>query len=386
MRKVAIVTNQIPDFRYPVFRRLMADPALQLRIFLSAPLARSSANARAHLPLVASKTFRFRFTIHHREVDTVQHDEFGIPVALWRDLLKFRPDAIVTGDYGLRSVLCLGVARLLKIPVVLWSEETTYSARGRTRLQHWVRRFLSRRVDAFLAWGRPASDYVESLGVERQRLYRCHQAVDNEFWMSRAATLNRTQERSTFGFDDKVFLLVGQLIPRKGIVNFLDAWDRMPDEAKSVARAVIVGDGELAQMLRELVTTRGLTNVTFVGPLPPTELVRYYVAADVFVFPSLEDVWGMVVNEALCCGLPVLASKFAGASQELVAGRNVGEIVDPTDIAAFSRHLCEWALRPPAIPINACRDVVAPLNAEESSNAIAGMLQSLLGSPRAAPA
>jgi glycosyltransferase involved in cell wall biosynthesis len=252
-------------------------------------------------------------------------------------------------------------------------------------LQHLVRRFLSRRVDAFLAWGVPASEYVESLGVERQRLYRCHQVVDNEFWMSRAATLDRARERSDLGFDRKIFLFVGQLIPRKGVVNLLRAWDRMLPEAKSAARLVIVGEGELAPMLRELATSRAI-DATFAGRLPPTELIRYYVAADAFVFPSLEDVWGMVVNEALCCGLPVLASRFAGASQELVAGRNVGEIFDPLDIETFAARLAEWALRPPAISAAACHDVIAPLNATQSSAAIAQMLQTLLNiDPRLSP-
>src|SRR4051812_40650642 len=96
-RKVAIVTNQVPDIRYPVFRRLMADPDLWLEIFLSGPLSRSSANAQAQLPLVASKTWSFRFTIQHREVGTIQRDEVGIPIGLWRDLLRFRPDVIVSG-------------------------------------------------------------------------------------------------------------------------------------------------------------------------------------------------------------------------------------------------------------------------------------------------
>lgn len=78
-----------------------------------------------------------------------------------------------------------------------------------------------------------------------------------------------------------------------------------------------------------VVRTRAIPNIMFVGPQDPEALARWYSVADVFVFPSLVDVWGLVVNEAMACGLPVLASKYAGASQELVRDGEWGSCLIP---------------------------------------------------------
>jgi glycosyltransferase involved in cell wall biosynthesis len=172
-----------------------------------------------------------------------------------------------------------------------------------------------------------------------------------------------------------VFLLVGRVLPLKGFARFLEAWSLLSSTQHSQAMAVIVGDGESLPELKQLAQRLGITNVRFAGKQPREELARYYAAADVFVFPSQVDVWGLVVNEALCFGLPVLASRYAGASQALIADEGVGQLFDPLDQVEFVNQLCRWVDTPPQKNPVRAREILSEQTFEHSVQAIDSMLQ-----------
>lgn len=374
-RRVAVVTNCIPVYRYPVFQRLAASGQNQWQFFLSLPPQHSCEDARNNLPLHFTFGFNPWFKSTHSHVRSVQREQLSIPISLVADLLKFRPDLIISGDFGLRSLACWFVGRLLSVPVVIWSEEIATSAKGRTKPQQWLRRFLIPRAAAFLAWGAPAENYLRSMSVAPEKIHRCCQAVDNDFWITQSRQLDRDMVRRQLGFKGTVFLLVGRLVERKGFRNFLNAWQGLSSNAKARSMAVIVGSGEQNDELRQLAGDAHMHNVVFAGPQSSAKLVSYYVAADVLVFPSLEDVWGMVVNEALCCGLPVIASKYAGASQELVADRGTGSVIDPVDVEGFTRCLEAWSDTTPSVLSDHCRTVAMTVNQETSVKEIAKLLR-----------
>ena len=349
--RVAVVTNCIPQYRYPVFKRVIADTPSRWRFFLSSSSAQTCTDAQRNLPITFCLGLnpQFRNTLHR--VGATQREHLPIPLTLPWHLLAYRPNVIVSGDYGPRSLLCWAIARITGARFIIWSEEISSSAQGRSRLQAFMRRFLIRRADAFLPWGQPAASYLRSMGVAEHTIYKCQQAIDNDYWVSRARSLDRRSVRASKGFCGRVFLLVGRLVERKGFANFLRAWAKLPCAARSQCMAVIVGSGEQERELRQLANDLRLSNVRFDGAKFGDELLPYYVGADVLVFPSLEDVWGLVVNEALCCGLPVLASKYAGASQELIAGpeADADNLFDPVDIDAFARAIGRWVHDGPAI-------------------------------------
>jgi glycosyltransferase involved in cell wall biosynthesis len=163
-------------------------------------------------------------------------------------------------------------------------------------------------------------------------------------------------------------------LKRKGFQNFLDAWARLPPESHVHIRAVIVGDGDSLAELKAQASATGLSNVHFAGSQSAEQLARYYAAADIFVLPSLEDVWGLVVNEAMCFGLPVLASQFAGASQSLVAGSGLGVVFNPANIEEFAHRMQEWAQDPPPRATAACRRRLEHLTFDRSIAALDDMI------------
>jgi len=362
--RVAVLTNRVPDYRRPIFERVLAALPVKLAIFLSQPEHCSDAQARRSLPLRYSRGFNIPLRSKHRSVTTFQVESAPVPILLLRDLLRFRPDLIISGEFGLRSLVGWAVSRLLGVPLVLWSEETTAAAAKISSLQLWIRRFLIPAADRYLAWGLPASEYLQTFGIDHQCIHYCAQAVDNGLWRDRVEAVDRNRARINLGLTGKVFLLVGRQIALKGFDRFLWAWWALPQNLQSANSVLMVGDGEEAANLRQLAGALGLSNVFFAGPRQGAELAECYAAADVFVMPSLVDVWGLVINEALACGLPVLASRHAGAAQEL--GRKAGaegvvELFDPLDQPDFTARLarrCEAAGADPA----AARALIEPLH------------------------
>lgn len=342
--RIAILTNVILNYRFPVFKELANTPGWDLRIFLSQPLSKSDPAARERLPLHYSRTINLSLKTHHRIVDTEQREVLPLPLFLLWDLIRFRPDVIISGDMGIRSLLAYVVAFMLNVRFVIWSEEIRETAASISFLQRRLRSFLIPRASAYLAWGKPAVVYLDTWHVSPDRIYYCAQAVDNDFWMEKSSRCDRNSFRERLGLKGKVFLSVGQLIPRKGFDLLLKAWSRLPQNVRSENTIVIVGEGASQKILRELATQLDIRNILFVPRQTSEELAKYYAVADVLIFPSLVDVWGMVVNEALACGTPVLGSRFAGASQELINDSTIGELFDPLDANGFTALLHKWCM------------------------------------------
>lgn len=375
--RVAMVTNYIPNYRYPIFKDLLTRAKAEFRIFTSAPVDFSCVDARTTLPLKYSRSFNFRFGTRHGKSRGTQYEQLPIPIGLLNDILSFKPDIIISGDYGLRSLTCWLLARLLRAKFVLWSEEIEASAYGRSALQKRMRRFLAKHSDAFLAWGTPAKKYLVSAGANDKHIYLCQQAVDNAYWARLYQSTNREQLRQELRLNKTTFLLVGRLVEIKGFANFIKAWSNISAAYQNSIQALIVGDGEQRKELEGLITQLRINNIELVGAKNQEELAQYYAAADVFVFPSLIDVWGLVVNEALCFGLPVLASKFAGSSLGLIDGSSMGTLFDPTNIDEFSDMLSRFASNPIPRDRESGQALLASVTFESCVQTIASMLDDL---------
>ena len=138
--------------------------------------------------------------------------------------------------------------------------------------------------------------------------------------------------RKTLGLsENRIVLAVGQFIHRKGFDVLIRAASKLPVDA-----GVYIVGGEPPNEYLTLREQTGAANVHFVGFKPKEELKHYYLAADVFAMPTREDVWGLVVNEALSYGLPVISSDQCGAALELINDGENGYIVPADDPDALA--------------------------------------------------
>ncbi|KXK57277.1 MAG: glycosyltransferase family 4 protein [Candidatus Kapabacteria bacterium] len=234
-----------------------------------------------------------------------------------------------------------------KIPVIIYSGETHTSAR---RSYQWLRDLFRipfyKLGQGFIAYGNDARQYFLDKGVPSQRVDVAINVVDTQFFVSRVDALRRGGQadqwrdrfRTESGEPFAVHLLfVGYLLGWKGIVEMAEALAALnrPDVALHV-----VGSGEDEAKLRQAIERNGLGGqVLMHGYQQKADLPIYYAMSDALLFPSLTEVFGLVMVEAAAAGLPIIATRFAGATADVVIDGVTGIIVDPNNIPEFSAAL-----------------------------------------------
>jgi glycosyltransferase involved in cell wall biosynthesis len=245
---------------------------------------------------------------------------------------KHKPDVVVLGGLDNATMLiALSLCRMLGIPVVLWTEETDQSSWLLTKTLYAL---FAGMADCILVPGTSSRSYMSHY-ADRQKIFESIDCVDNEL-IAKSSTeflIKREELRTELGFspNQKVVLFVGQLVKRKGVDFLLEAYGRLRNERSDIS-LMIVGSGERKDTLVNYCATNRISGVLFIeSGMPYIQLIKLYCVADIFVLPSLLDVWGMVINEAMACGLPIIATKTAAASLDLVKLGVNGFIVDPAN-------------------------------------------------------
>jgi glycosyltransferase involved in cell wall biosynthesis len=228
-------------------------------------------------------------------------------------------DAVVLGGWNqLAFWEAFAWCRLRRVPVFLWSEST--SSDRRTGRHEWAKRLLLRAADLFVVPGSASRAYLESLGVEPERIRVAPNAVD--------AAIFGTGTRARANGPCRI-LAVGRLAPEKGFDVLLQAAADLP------AEVVVAGAGPEETRLRRIAGAK----VTLLGNVERDDLPSLYADADIAVAPSRSEPWGMVLNEAALAGLPLVSTTAVGAAWDLIEEGVNGFRVEPDNPAALREAL-----------------------------------------------
>lgn len=354
--RVALLTNILTPYRLPVYRALARTPGWELRILLSAESEFDrdwcAEAGDLDVEVVRGVSLRRRLRTRGRapaEQLVTRHLPFGLPAALRR----FRPDVVVSAELGARTALALAWSRARRVPLVIWTYPSRASATAAGPWLRGWRRCLLAGAAAVIGMGRQAREVLEGLGVPPGRLFDAPNAHDHEGCAKAVAGLDaealRDRLQLALGCRERIALCAGRMVPVKGIPRLLEAWDRLPAAPRAAWTLLFVGSGPLTEPLRAAAAARERGELLHLPGRPPHEVYELLAAADLLVFPSLGDTWGLVVNEAMACGTPVLCSQLAGCADDLVRPGENGWLCDPTDAAGFARALC-LALEHPDLP------------------------------------
>lgn len=266
--------------------------------------------------------------------------------ALIGKLAKSRPHALlVHGHAYFTYILGILAANLLGIPVFMRCE--THLLLNRTAVKQSLRQplmtLLYRRLCArCLAIGSRNRQFYASFGVPAQRIFDVPYVVDNDFFLSRASACRPQREaiRRAIGVNEDVpiILFASKLTPRKRPLDLLLAYHRLRQHSRQAA-LVFVGSGELEGALRSFVAERQTPDVHFLGFRNQSELPCLYAAADLFVLSSENEPWGLILNEVMCAGLPVVASDEIGAAPDLVHDGDNGFTFPAGDVDSLAERL-----------------------------------------------
>lgn len=254
---------------------------------------------------------------------------------LLKEALKFKPDLIITPGWDSPSYFFTAlISKLLNIRTVISVDSTEFDNK-RTMLKEAVKKIILKLYDASFTYGKASSHYVEKLGMNSNRIFVKLNAVNKtaieQVYERNKNNLQNLKER--LGLKPYNFLFVGRLSPEKNIETLIKAFKNLRENSTRAELwgLIIVGDGPSMDSLKNMVDKYNIKDVVFVGGKPWNETVLYYFLSNVFVLPSISEPWGLVVNEAMICSLPVIVSHRSGASFDLVIEGENGFTFEPTN-------------------------------------------------------
>jgi glycosyltransferase involved in cell wall biosynthesis len=255
--------------------------------------------------------------------------------AVERKLDELEPDIVLAGAIAFPSgAAAVRWSRRNRRRVIIFDDARSEDV-PRSRLVELVKRHIYANVDAILI---PAESHVSSYvhwGISRERMYFGLNVVDNHFFSSRADALrpHACEFRRDKGLPERFFLGVGRHVEKKNWTMCLEAYRRYRLRSReSWWGLVLVGDGPERIRLEERIRGQSIPDVYLPGAVAGDDLVSHYVAAGALVLPSLHgETWGLVVNEAMACGLPVLVSNQCGCVETLVQDGVNGWRFSPAD-------------------------------------------------------
>ncbi len=258
---------------------------------------------------------------------------------LWAALTRIDPAVVlIPGYYTLPAIAAALWAKLHRRAGVLMTEST---AEDHVR-NNWKEAFKSTLIRNLFDWaicgGEAHLRYLKQLSFPENRIAFSYDIVDNSFFASEAATLRQLQNWPST-LPGNYFLYVGRLSPEKNIDGLLRAYAEYRRQ-RGTWSLVLVGAGPSEKSLRTLAENLGIArDLYFAGMKTYRELPIYYSAASCFILPSTREPWGLVVNEAMASGLPVIVSHHCGCAPSLVDHNRNGFIFNPTDTKSFLASL-----------------------------------------------
>ncbi|HVS84892.1 MAG TPA: glycosyltransferase family 4 protein [Gaiellaceae bacterium] len=385
-RLAHVVSHPIAYF-VPLYRELAHRSELELTVFYC-----SDATLEAHYdpnferelewdtPLLGGYEAVFLPSSRGKPVDAARSPNWDVV----RETTSGRYDAVWVHAYGRATTWAVAAAgRLRGVPVLLREEATLLRRRGplRRSLKELPLRLLFRTIWGGLYIGEENKRYLRRYGVPERRLFPVRYCVDNAYFRTAAESLRprREEVRASFGIDDDapVVLFCGNLASHKRPLELLEAFARVRQGTK--CWLLLVGDGPLREALEHTVAADEIPGVILAGFRNFSEMTDAYAAADVFVLPSQRDTWGLVVNEAMNFGLPLVVSDRVGSGTDLVRTGVNGYVVRDDDVSGLSDAL-DALVRDAELRSRygaASREIVAEYSVEAAADGIVAACRSI---------
>jgi glycosyltransferase involved in cell wall biosynthesis len=351
--RLAIVTSHPIQYYAPLFRAL--SHKLDLHVFFSDTVnaqQQSSGFGRDFswdIDLTAGYSNSILQNVSRRpDVETFSGCDTP---EIFNRLRDGRFDALLTVGWHLKSLLqAVWAAKRLGIPVCTRGDSQLATRRSlpKRMLKRITHTSLLRVFNAALFVGKHNCDYYVHYGYPRERLFHSPHAIDTARFSTAATPQDRLRVRSGLGIgpDAHLVMFAGKLMPVKRPLDLVASIDVLRQKGADV-QLLIVGSGELGEALQtkaqELKVP--LHNLGFQNQ---SQIPAAYAAADALVLPSTSETWGLVCNEALACGTPIVVSNSVGCAPDLAADGHVGRTFRTGDTEDLASALADLFANPPS--------------------------------------
>jgi glycosyltransferase involved in cell wall biosynthesis len=336
--KLIILHNIISPYRLPIFEELSK------KYDLAVYFCKTKTNDRLWSTSLANYTFKYKI------LPSLNVGPLVFNYSLLKELFKNRFDCFIVAESpeNIISILTLfAIAKINKSKIILWNERIgdemftlihlkTSSNFFKNKLYNFIeavyknyRKYLYSKSDILLPLSSAAENYLRKEGIVEEKIKRSFQIMPESLLEKPNITFRPLEFKNK-----KVILSLGYLNKGKGVDNLIKAFNQLNTHD---AVLLIAGVGEQENNLKNLANNK---NIHFLGYVEGIKKANCFSSADLFVFPTHYDVWGLVVNEALYYGLPVISSDKACAS-ELIESGKTGFVVKDNDIEELVKRMEE---------------------------------------------
>lgn len=348
--RLAIICSHPIQYFAPLFRKLAGEPEIELTVFYCSQKSAIPGfdpgfgqTVQWDIPLLEG--YSYRFLRNWRHSGQISGFFSLINPGIIREILSQPWDAVIVHGYMHATIwLALLAAKVKGILLFIRGESNLLNSRPLWKqfLKNIVLRCLFRIIDAGLYIGSHNRDFYRVYGMNDARLYFTPYSVDNKFFEREAERLKQQKSilRDDFQLhpDYPVILFCGKLIPKKQPLLLLQAFSSVRENYP--CSLLFAGDGMLRDQIEGKVKRDNIPDVRVTGFLNQSEISRAYAAADILVLPSAwEETWGLVMNEAMNFGLPIIATDRVGGAADLVREGENGHIIPYQDPQALARAL-----------------------------------------------
>ena len=354
--KLAVVTSHVIQYQAPLLRKIAASADIDLKVYFNWGFGVEemrdpgfNVTVKWDIPLLEGYDHKFLKNSSLRPSSKFWGQiNFGIVP----ELAKRRYDAVLLFGWSLfTNWLVFLTAFIIGTRVILLAESPLSHELTKKKTRRFLRKLifgvLFRLVDKFLYIGEENRKFYEYYGVPKEKLFFAPYAVENDRLFAAAEELwdRKPDLKQELGLRpyQPVILFVGKFMEKKRPLDLLRAYEIAAKAAitrNGSPALVFVGDGILRPKLENYSRMHGLCDVRLVGFKNQTDLPRFYALADIFVLPSgIGETWGLVTNEAMCFGLPVIVSDMVGCSADLIRPNENGFVFPVGDIGKLAEHL-----------------------------------------------
>ena len=348
--RLAVVITHAIQYQVPLFRELSKDPMIDLTVFYFCKWGayeyydpQMGKRLKWDIPLLDGYNYKF---LRNLSPLNSPNKFFGlVNPGIIKELVCGKYDVVVIHGYAIFSYLLAYIgAWISRTPVIFRGETVLRENRPflKNLFKNILLKILFKNTSAFLSIIEKSTEFYKYYRVPDNKIFYTPYSVDNDFFIKESEKWrkSKTKIKKELGYQAEVpiVLFVGKLVERKRPFDLLYAYEELKDKAG----LIFVGDGILKNDLQEYCKRKNLSRVNFAGFINQSELPKYYAISDIFVLPSSSnEVSPLVINEAMCCGLPVVVSDAIPSARDYVDEYSNGFIYECGDSTNLTNRIME---------------------------------------------
>jgi glycosyltransferase involved in cell wall biosynthesis len=324
VKRIAVIQEEVDPSRIPFFEKLNRSRDIKPTVFYC---GKTHPHRGGKLDLGKSSQFSEILPGSRVKIPYLKRKMKYNP-RIWKKLSEGNFDYIAVGGYyNITMLFAILWSITHSVPYTIISESHLLNRRNiwKSLLKRLFLPFIIKRAAFLLPLGKLQAEYLIHYGAKVKDIYYLPNTSDVNFFTveSNKYRDKKNELKKELGIKSKcIVLYVGRLTEEKNLFTLLRAFKEIKNGYDNVT-LLIIGEGELRNDLESFTLKKEIDNVRFEGFIENKELPRYYAIADVFVLPSRDETWGVVVTEAMACALPLILSDKVGCRGDLLkVGRN----------------------------------------------------------------